>query len=243
MTSVPHFEPPKCRYCGTDIQKQPKWSFSGWRKRKYCSKKCEGLARPAIDADYVVTDSGCWEWQGRIDANGYGKAYDPAQPAGERVDWAHRVSYRKHRGEIPDGHELDHECENTVCINPDHLAPVTKMDHVRRTVERRGGFDRQRDAARLRSLGLTYQEIADTLGLAGSSAAHDRVKEAIRNGLVDPDEVPRVERLTEDDRESIRDLHALGVPQREISAWFDIHNSQISRIINGRSSGHAEKAS
>ena len=238
MTESSGHQPPVCESCGESIPRETKWSVKSWLSRKFCSTSCRYAARRVIEIDYEVTAEGCWKWLGRIDANGYGKAYDPSLPEGQRIDWAHRVSFRKHRGAVPEGFELDHECENTACVNPDHLCPVTKEEHVRRTVERRGSLDRQRDAARLRSMGLTYGQIANVVGLAAATSAYSRVSEAIKNGLVDPDEIPSQKFLTDDDREAIRWLVDLGVPRKEVAAWFEVDASQISRISQGKRSGH-----
>lgn len=67
---------------------------------------------------------GCWEWTGHL-INGYGSI-------GGRL--AHRVSYMEIVGQIPDGLELDHLCRNTLCLNPEHLEPVTKRENLRRVV-------------------------------------------------------------------------------------------------------------
>lgn len=230
---------PICKACLNPIPRRPGMKPGEWRNRKYCSKSCMDARRPSILTDYIVVESGCWEWQGYIDRNGYGKAYDIERPPGQRTDWAHRVSYRRHKGPIPEGFHLDHECENPPCINPDHLCAVTPVEHVRRTLERLGVFEDQMEAVQLRIEGLTYQQIADATGLAGYGSAHDRVKSAIANGLIDPDEVPRVVNLTLDDRRSIRALYALGVPQTEIAAFYNIDSSQASRVVNGKTSGHS----
>jgi hypothetical protein len=37
-----------------------------------------------------------------------------------------------HRGDIEDGHEIDHLCRNPRCVNPDHLEPVTKDENRQR---------------------------------------------------------------------------------------------------------------
>lgn len=228
---------PTCRACLSPIPRKPGVRPGAWRKRKYCSKSCSDAVRPSILSDYIVVGSGCWEWQGHIDKNGYGKAYDIELPPGRRIDWAHRVSYRRHKGAIPEGYQIDHECENPPCVNPDHLCPVTPVEHVRRTLGRLGVFEDQMEAVQLRIEGLTYQQICDALGLTSLQSAFNRIKSAIANGLVDPDELPRVDRLTAEDRRSIRALYALGVPQTEIAAFYDIDASHASRVVNGGSSG------
>lgn len=174
----------------------------------------------------------CWEWTGYVDRNGYARAYDPARPRGRRTDWAHRVSYEHYKGSIPSGHEIDHTCQNTICVNPDHLDAVSKAEHVARTMRRLGKDDLHQTAALLRSSGLKYREIADALKFAGKEGARQAVQAAIDKGLVDPESVPRPIRLTDEERNDVRDLYAAGVPQTEIAAWYRIDDSAVSRICN-----------
>lgn len=199
--------------------------------------------RPSVLHDYIVDDAGCWLWQGRVDANGYGKAYDPTEPPGRRVDWAHRVSYRAHVGEIPSGLHIDHLCCTRQCINPAHLEAVTRGENMRRAVERSGGLERQRRAVELHLEGLTYGQIAQALGLGSRSAAADMVNRAVGAGLVAPDLIKRRRAISEADRETIRGLYASGALQREIAERFGIDSSHVSRICSGYTSGHtAERA-
>lgn len=236
----PTQESKTCRFCGETFTRRTKVATAEFAKRRYCSNECRDRARPSIVEDYDISESGCWEWRGRMDANGYGKAYDAMRPPGHRVDWAHRVSWRRHRGEIPAGMELDHMCENTRCINPDHLQVLTKSEHVAVTLRRLGKDDIHAEAARLRIRGLTYEEIADALGYAGRTSAESAVKSAIAKGLVEAKQVPRARHLTEADRGDIRSLFSLGIPQREIAAWYEIDNGQISRICSGARSRRGE---
>ena len=71
-------------------------------------------------AHVVITDAGCWEWQGAKTGAGYG-----AQRFRGRLELTHRISYILHAGPIPDGLHLDHLCRNTICCNPADLEAVT----------------------------------------------------------------------------------------------------------------------
>lgn len=93
----------------------------------------------------VVLDSGCWQWQGALQPNGYGRIYT----AGKDLI-AHRVVYVALVGPIPAGHDLDHIChtrENCTggpclhrsCVNPEHLVPVTHRENIRRGFTGRAG--------------------------------------------------------------------------------------------------------
>ena len=80
---------------------------------------------------YVVSESGCWVWVGANTGNGhklrYGRFYVDRI---HRVTLAHRWSYQRNGGVIPDGMEIDHLCRNTLCVNPAHLEPVTRRENV-----------------------------------------------------------------------------------------------------------------
>lgn len=70
----------------------------------------------------------CLVWRGSIKQNGYGSLM--ATYKGEQFAYAHRLSYRIHNGEIPDGMHIDHTCWNRACINPAHLRLATnKQNH------------------------------------------------------------------------------------------------------------------
>ena len=68
----------------------------------------------------------CWIWTAGT-RRGYGHFWS----SGKDIS-AHRFSYELLVGKIPDGLQLDHLCRNRVCVNPDHLEPVTLQENLRR---------------------------------------------------------------------------------------------------------------
>lgn len=73
------------------------------------------------------TESGCVEWQGPVDRDGYGRIR-----FGGCSTHAHRVAWELANGPVPDGLQIDHLCRNKVCCNPEHLDTVTMQENVRR---------------------------------------------------------------------------------------------------------------
>lgn len=75
----------------------------------------------------VQDDNGCWIWPGVPGLNGYARL-----SIGDQLQYAHRVSYEHYVGPIPDELTIDHLCRVRMCINPEHLEPVTRAENARR---------------------------------------------------------------------------------------------------------------
>src|SRR5438105_11185649 len=87
--------------------------------------------RPTAETRFwtkVERTSTCWWWRAGVFSSGYGAFSYKGQNRE-----AHRFSYEQIRGPIPDSLPLDHLCKNTLCVNPDHLEPVTPKENNRRS--------------------------------------------------------------------------------------------------------------
>jgi hypothetical protein len=72
----------------------------------------------------------CWPWNAYImkRKNGelaYGMFYLHGSP-----QLAHRVAYLLKYGAIPEGKNVCHNCDNTVCCNPSHLRADTQLGNI-----------------------------------------------------------------------------------------------------------------
>lgn len=73
----------------------------------------------------VDPKTGCWNWIASS-WGGYGMFRY------ERGNKAHRFSYEYHTGNMLGSLTIDHLCNNTMCVNPEHLQAVSKGENSRR---------------------------------------------------------------------------------------------------------------
>lgn len=74
----------------------------------------------------------CWVWTKGLNGTGYGDF-----SAGSKRISAHKWSYEAAKGPVPTGLELDHLCRNRLCVNPEHMEPVTHAENMRRAAAAR----------------------------------------------------------------------------------------------------------
>jgi len=78
--------------------------------------------------------SGCWEWTGSRHYRGYGR-FGRYRELHET--FAHRFAWADKFGDIPEGIEVRHKCDNPPCCNPDHLELGTHQENMNDMVERK----------------------------------------------------------------------------------------------------------
>jgi len=95
------------------------------------------------------SETGCWLWIGAT-------KFPPGHPEHSygqfctRTDRksfvsAHKYAFQIAKGPVPDGLELDHTCQVKLCVNPEHLEPVTHAENCKRR-PRSGPMPKRRTA-------------------------------------------------------------------------------------------------
>ena len=78
-----------------------------------------------------ITESGCWEWTGGKDQDGY-CIFDSDFGSKFKSVRGHRWVYEKFVAKIPKEKQIDHLCRNRCCVNPLHMEPVTSKVNTHR---------------------------------------------------------------------------------------------------------------
>ena len=75
-------------------------------------------------------NTGCWIWTGAKGKSGYGNI-----GINKKTYSIHRIVYEIEKGQIPIGYQIDHLCNNKICINPYHLEAKTPKENIIRALK------------------------------------------------------------------------------------------------------------
>ena len=92
------------------------------------------LIKPTAEERFwaMVDKSGdCWEWTGSCHPKGHGYF-----GLDGKVTYAHRVSWTMAYGDLPEGLQVNHHCDNPPCVQPEHLYAGTQIDNINDMIER-----------------------------------------------------------------------------------------------------------
>lgn len=79
--------------------------------------------------------SPCYIWQGPTSGDGRGGGYGRMSLSSQTVA-VHLVIYTHFFGYIPGKKQVDHQCNNRLCCNPDHLILVSHLKNQRLRTKR-----------------------------------------------------------------------------------------------------------
>jgi hypothetical protein len=184
---------------------------------------------------WTVTESGCWEWNGKRRGRTPETCYGifNARKLGYENAMAHRVMYECFVEPIPDGMQIRHKCDNPPCVNPDHLIPGTAADNSRDMVERRRHWrhnwtvcDKGHD---LTLPGAIKHEKNANRCAECDRANQRRTAERRRGGP------PRGLKVSAEQAAEIRRRRAAGEPLKVLAAEYGVVIGYICNIAKGRS--------
>jgi hypothetical protein len=122
----------------------------------------------------------CWNWQGIKNSNGYGRF-----SLSDKHRLAHKISFQMFVGEVPEGMNVCHSCDNRLCVNPQHLWLGTQSENLKDASAKGRMFrpdtngelngnskldwTKVREIRRLVAAGERKSKVAQTFGVAHST--------------------------------------------------------------------------
>lgn len=201
----------------------------------------------------VKKTDGCWIWIAGKDSDGYSSFR--ATINGVLHKRGHRASYAMFKGEIGDGMQVLHSCDNPGCVNPDHLFLGTIDDNMKDKIAKGRArvpkgeesvhavlSEKQAQAILLDA--RPYTAIAADYGVTASTVGNIKNRESWRHLVGEPARAKRIGQrgeacyraeLTEADVRSIRESNERG---KDLALKFGVSPQTITDIRKRRSWAH-----
>lgn len=112
--------------CGSSVRRKGRLYLAGHNMRNAVRGGYKTVRYVEEDRGFATP---CWIWQLGQSGKGYGCEWDRVR---RRMVAAHILAFERSYGPVPSGLELDHLCRVRLCVNPDHLEPVTHAENIRR---------------------------------------------------------------------------------------------------------------
>jgi DNA-binding CsgD family transcriptional regulator len=196
----------------------------------------------------------CWNWKPPCNEDGYGDFYDSAT---KKKTSAHRYSYKLHKGPIPEGLCVCHECDNPPCCNPKHLFLGTHADNMRDSAQKGRRLGEKQGRAKLTTSqviemkhmlanGAKEKDIAERFAIStesvscintGRNWSHIDIKTTSR-GKVHIGENNGSSKLTTSQVIEIKKMLANGIGVNAIARNFFVTHRTISLIKRGITWSH-----
>ena len=186
----------------------------------------------------------CWEWQGFIESDGYGRLTVSGK------DWrSHRYSWLIANGVSPDGLVVCHRCDNRRCVNPDHLFLGTNAENMQDKIDK----GRQTHGSRHGSAKLTEADIPKIVEAYNSGksqtevgalfgVSQDLVSRVLRREIWRHVDTPPIAlrpagggncKLTREEVEAIREAYRNGIAKKVLREQYGISRRHMDSIIGG----------
>lgn len=119
------------------------------------------------------TSTGCWEWKGRTNKEGY--AIVSLRDADHL---AHRVMWSLFHG-VSKGKYVLHKCDNPLCVNPKHLFEGTQTDNMRDMVKKNRHYlqvdPSKSQGSRNNSAKLTEENVSEIRSLLSEGMSQRKI--------------------------------------------------------------------
>lgn len=200
---------------------------------KYCSRICLNKSKigktthskinskeEAFEKYVIRINESCWDWKGAL-CQGYGHLnYYP-----EKNIPAHRVSWRIHYGNIPNGMHVLHKCDNRKCTNPNHLFLGTNADNVKDKINKGRQYkvlndDIVKKINELYEANTSYDEIEKITGIS---------KRSINRAIT-----PKRKTLTKQNIIEIKKFIEEGTSCPDIAKIYGVNRNTIYRIRDNK---------